>query len=476
MAYSRAEISFNDGMKNKADVYIELSLEEKANQQWQLSGKIESDGKVSKKVQEYTINSVTGIQDKELKIEIKKFCLQLLRKHKESSITSYGILTGVRPVKIVHRLLDKSWDGEQVVQCLREEFLVDEAKANLLLKVARNNRRYIPEPESAAQTVSIYIGIPYCPSRCYYCSFPGAVLGHYEKEMKPFINSLLQELNGIGDYIQEAGLKVQTIYVGGGTPTVLTVEDLKKIFDLLEKKFNSHQTEEITVEAGRPETLTLDKLKLMKSAGVSRICINPQTMNNSTLKLIGRRHDKEQVIQAVESARKEGIRHINMDLIIGLPGESLKEHKDTLEQILKLKPENITVHTLALKRGSIMAQDTKDKNIFAGAEEVEQSLAYIYDRLQNWGYLPYYLYRQKYMQSNMENIGYSLAGSFCIYNILMIEEQQTIIGIGGGAGSKIICPGDRKIQSIYNPKNPEAYCTSVERLVKGKVDNLRALN
>lgn len=481
MAYPRARISLNQDNSNEADVYMELNLESKKDE-WQLSGKIESGGRAASRSctisqgQSWPANAgdeaLNGL-DKELKISIKRFCLQLLRVHEEKMISAYGILTGVRPVKIVHRFLDEFLDDEQIMQALKEDFLVDKAKAELLLRVAHNNRSCLAG--LSPKRVSVYIGIPYCPSRCYYCSFPGAVLKDYKTEMKPFIKALLREMNIIGDYLKEAGLKVQTIYLGGGTPSILQTGDLAKILDILENKFNLRQAREVTMEAGRPDTLSPEKFDLMKSSGVDRICINPQTMNDKTLELISRRHNVQQVVKAVEMARKTGIKMINMDLIVGLPGESTADHIETIKQITALEPENITIHTLAVKRGSLMAQDMDNPGQGLKVGDVEQSLTYIYEFLKGNGYQPYYLYRQKYTRGNMENVGYSKDNRFCLYNILMIEEKQTIIGMGGGAGSKLIS-SQGNIHPLYNPKDPETYCQSAERLAQRKVDNLRALN
>jgi oxygen-independent coproporphyrinogen-3 oxidase len=268
---------------------------------------------------------------------------------------------------------------------------------------------------------------------------------------------------------------VQSIYLGGGTPTVLSMEDMYRLFDLLGQMYISPATVEITVEAGRPDTLNLAKMQQLKKLGVDRVCINPQTMNNATLMQIGRNHDMEGVMRSVGWAREAGIKNINTDLIVGLPGESLRENTYTAEKILLLQPENITVHTLAVKRGSQMAGSEKGKYNYKRMKEVQQGVDYFSDIFRVTGYLPYYLYRQKYMQASLENVGYSLKGHFCLYNIQMIEERQTIIGLGGGGASKFINPMDWSLSSHYNPRNPESYCQTVDALVRRKVDKLIAL-
>ncbi|HRX20764.1 MAG TPA: coproporphyrinogen dehydrogenase HemZ [Syntrophomonadaceae bacterium] len=476
MAYPGTRLTLDPEQWDSADIHFLLELSGQ-NSLWQLDGMIDSNGLTTSKSASFRLaEDDPGTMQKSLNINIKVFCLQLLREHLGRKISSYGILTGVRPVKIIHRWLDQGCSRQQIVDKLHNTFLVDKTKGQLLAEVAENNRSYLPVMPERGKYVSIYIGIPYCPTRCYYCSFPGAVLTNYENDLRPFIDHLLREMNEIGDYINEAGFKVHTIYIGGGTPTVLNLRDLELVLALLEKKFALGKAEEVTVEAGRPDTLSQDKLQLFKDAGVTRICINPQTMKDSTLTLIGRRHTKQQVIQAADFVRQAGIRHLNMDLIVGLPNETETDHLDSLEQVLQLKPDNITVHTMALKRGSPMVLDGGLVMPARQTEAIEGSLAKIYQRLKQVNYLPYYLYRQKNMQANSENIGYSLTGSFCIYNIQMIEERQTIIGMGGGAGSKFVNWQEGTVTGFYNPKNPQAYCADLERLVQRKVDNLRALN
>ncbi|MGI5920152.1 MAG: coproporphyrinogen dehydrogenase HemZ [Syntrophomonadaceae bacterium] len=388
----------------------------------------------------------------------------------------YGILTGVRPVKLVHQFMDQGLSAEEVEDRLSNEYLLSLDKAQLLTAVALNNRPFLPRLNANCSKISIYIGIPYCPSRCYYCSFPGAILTNYEQEIIPYMDALKKEMQVIGDYIRDQRVSIETIYLGGGTPTVLRETELERIFDLLAAKYVSPVTLELTVEAGRPDTLSPSKIKLLQQAGVSRICINPQTMNNATLCKIGRKHDQKAVIEAFDWARQSGISHINMDLIVGLAGESACHYENTAREILKLQPDNITVHTLAVKRGSTMAElegkcsdGEKERNVFQGVNFFSQVFT-------QHGYEPYYLYRQKYMRSSMENTGYSLPGNYCVYNIQMIEERQTIIGMGAGAASKFVNTGNWRLTSFHNPKNPAVYCQSIDTLISRKVDKLRALN
>ncbi len=441
-----------------------------------ISGSISINGKTTEDQESYPL-SPGGL---ELSVEMKSwariFIYRLLCKHLDRNFNAYGTLTGVRPVKIVHRLLDEGWDVDSILAKLEKRYLLTREKAGLLVGVANANRPFLLSAAEAHQKVSVYIGIPFCPSRCYYCSFPGAVLSDYEKELRPFLDALIKDMNIIGDYIKENGLSVQTIYLGGGTPTVLNETDLARVFNVLHGKYISEATVEVTVEAGRPDTLSLPKLELLKQAGVDRVCINPQTMNDDTLQLIGRNHDSRSVEQAVGWARSAGIEHINMDLIVGLPGENARHLESTAVRVLNLKPDNATVHTLAVKRGSTMAETEEKSNIMDRVIEVEQGVKFLDQFFTGQGYKPYYLYRQKYMQASMENIGYALGDSFCIYNIQMIEERQTIIGLGGGASSKFVNAADWTLSSLHNPKDPRSYAETVESLTARRVDKLRALN
>lgn len=386
--------------------------------------------------------------------------------------STYGILTGVRPVKLIHQFYDRGLNNQEIINRLSHDYKVNYEKSVLMCEVANNNRTFLLSGEKAARLVSVYIGIPFCPSRCYYCSFPGAILNDYCVQVKPFLTCLWQEMIAVGELLKRRNLLVQSIYIGGGTPTVLTLEDQQKLFEILYDWYISEATVEITVEAGRPDTLSVDELRFFAGAGVNRVCINPQTMQDNTLKLIGRNHDHRDIINAVEWARDAGIRQINMDIIIGLPGEGPEQYHDTAARIIKLKPENLTVHTLALKRGSAMAMTEGKDNLEDKIEIVENGIREISQYLIEHGYLPYYLYRQKYMKAALENVGYALPGNFCHYNIKMMEERQTIIGLGAGAASKYVNYSNWSLTSFYNPKNPEVYQQSLTRIIANKVDNL----
>jgi oxygen-independent coproporphyrinogen-3 oxidase len=436
-----------------------------------LTGSIQVDGEITKDTQVCHLNG-DAASSASGRWMARIFTYRLLCQHCRTNLNEYGVLTGVRPTKLVHRMLDRGWEQARIWEELQRKYLITPARARLLTEVAYNNRPYV-EGTGLNHMISIYIGIPICPSRCFYCSFPGAILQSYERQVQPYVKALLQEMDDIGNAIKELGLAVQSIYIGGGTPTVLADRDLDDLFRLMHQKYVSNATREVTLEAGRPDTLSLARMQMFKQAGISRICINPQTMNDTTLKRMGRKHGSAEVITAVEWARQAGINIVNMDLIVGLPGESRHDYQATISQVLNLRPENITLHTLAAKKGSDLAR-TEGVN-WKKENPVKDGLQLMQEALRAQGYEPYYLYRQKYMRTDAENTGFSLPGHYGLFNILMIEERQTIIGVGGGAATKLI-NSSGKITSVYNPSDPDSYCKAVPELVRRKVDNLRALN
>lgn len=471
MAYPGCEISRDS--EAAADMRIHLDLDIKDHKAL-VQGRCNMGQHQEERQETYDLGPEPTLN--QAKRHVRIFIFDWLCDLTGKGINNYGILTGMRPVKLVHRLLDQDFTSDQMVGILKEDYRLQEDKAQLLAEIACRNRPYLLDGDQAKRLISLYIGVPYCPTRCYYCSFPGAVLHSYETEIKPFFQSLLQEMHAMADYLHQAGLRVQTIYVGGGTPTVLSAPDLQRLFEALHQDYISSDTAEITVEAGRPDTLDREKFQVLQNSGVNRICINPQTMNDVTLSTIGRNHNAKGVVQAVQWAREAGIPKINMDLIVGLPGEGLKEYTYTAEQIMKIRPDNVTVHTLAVKRGSSMAEKEEKGANQDRVQLVAQGVDLFAAMLRQEGYRPYYLYRQKYMRASMENVGYALPDAMCLYNIQMIEERQTIIGLGGGAASKFIDVSAGVLQSFYNPKNPQAYCESLPRLIQRKVDKLRVLN
>ncbi|MGE5379547.1 MAG: coproporphyrinogen dehydrogenase HemZ [Methylocystaceae bacterium] len=401
------------------------------------------------------------------------FTLEVLSNFLGPIHAPYGILTGIRPTKLVHRMLDIGRTKQQIITKLNQAYRIDLKKAELLYDIACRERPYLHAPEAASQLISIYVGIPYCPSRCFYCSFPATQLTRPEDELTSFLAALQQEIIGVASGIKELGLQVENLYIGGGTPSILGAARMEQLIETLKTQMPVSSDLEFTVEAGRPDTMDKDLVVTLQRTGVNRVCVNPQSMNDATLQRVGRMHNRRQVIEAVELVRAAGIPVLNMDIIVGLPGEGTVEWEQTLGDLLNLHPENITVHTLAAKKGSAW---TEVEGLGKREQTVKSGVSFFAEALANNGYEPYYLYRQKNMRSDEENIGFTLPGSACRYNIQVIEERQSIIGLGGGAGSKFVRVKDWTLTSTYNPKNPEVYLKSVDRLVTAKVDKLRALN
>lgn len=386
----------------------------------------------------------------------------------------WGSLKGVRPGKIVQRLLDQGKGPMLIETELQQLYGVSRDRSRLLLEVARRQRPWLFNREQADQLVSIYIGIPFCPSRCLYCSFPGYPLPAGGRLVEDFLQALLREIGTVGEALKRRGMAVQTIYMGGGTPTSLNPEQMGRVLCGVNQSLRGPGTFEFTVEAGRPETLTEEYLAVLRQAGVGRLTINPQTLNDRTLELIGRRHTAADTFDAFRRAREAGFTCINMDIIIGLPGETRADLDRTLAGVGELRPENLTIHTLAMKRASRLKAEQqlwKLPDSGAAAEALAAAAAFA----RGSGYLPYYLYRQRDILGGLENVGYTRPGFEGVYNIQMIEERQTIIGLGAGAGSKWLLPGAWRLVNSYNPKDPKIYASRIEELTRRQVDKLSGL-
>ncbi|HHV71935.1 MAG TPA: coproporphyrinogen dehydrogenase HemZ [Clostridia bacterium] len=382
----------------------------------------------------------------------------------------WGVLTGVRPSKIVHNYLDQRISPGKIRLLLQENYGLMPEKIELLLQICLLQRKFIPLPGERG-TIGVYIGIPFCPSRCYYCSFPSYRINNYAKQVTPFLNSLFKEIEAMGNLIQKLDWRVETLYLGGGTPTVLSDQDLDNLFIHLKKYFDFSAIREITVEAGRPETINETILSCLIKHGVNRISINPQTMQDKTLDYIGRKHTVKQIIEAVKLVRKYTIPILNMDLIMGLPGEGVKEAEDSLNKVIDLNPENITLHTLALKRATYWKEQGKNPNL-PGDETVQEMVYLSQSKLKEAGYIPYYLYRQKNILGGLENTGYCLEGKECLYNIQMMEDRNTILGLGVGAMTKLVKPSNFTVCRKPNPKDPFNYEERLAELIKNKTEFL----
>lgn len=386
----------------------------------------------------------------------------------------WGIFTGIRPTKVVHRMLDAGLSAGEIIPRLESRFAVRPDRARLLTDIALRQRPFLLPHDTAGRLAAVYIGVPFCPTRCLYCSFPAYPLNRYGSLVDTFVNALLEEIRQVGGMLKKAGVEVQSIYIGGGTPTSLHEKQLSEVLLAVKDQFVDNKTAEFTVEAGRPDTLSGAKLEICAGAGVTRVSVNPQSMHQRTLHAIGREHTVEDIYRAVSLVREIGFPVLNMDLIIGLPGETPGEVAETVKKIGQFGPENITVHVLAVKRASRLRFELENHPL-PGPEEARTMWEIARAQAEELGMLPYYLYRQKKMLGNLENIGYTLPGSECLYNIQVIEERQTIIGLGAGAGSKWLNPRDWTLVNKFNPKDPFVYIERLKEIIKDKKDRIKRL-
>ncbi|MBN7772440.1 coproporphyrinogen dehydrogenase HemZ [Clostridium aminobutyricum] len=380
---------------------------------------------------------------------------------------TWGIHTGVRPLKLVGELYKKFGSMEQVTEHLKDFYLFSDEKIALLRDTYAVQQGILGE--SDVNAVGIYIGIPFCPTRCLYCSFTSNQVG--EQLIQAYLDALHIEMEQVGKGMAEKGWIPESIYIGGGTPTTITAEQLDKLLKAVHAHFDCSKLREFTVEAGRPDTITREKLEVIKNNGVKRISINPQSMNDQTLELIGRSHNSDEILNAFDLAREVGISSINADIIAGLPDEDLGDFEKTLDAMIGLSAENITIHTLAVKRASKLIDLDSDFH-YKQAQIVNQMLDLSKEKLSEHGYIPYYLYRQKHMAGSLENVGYSRPGFEGIYNIRIMEERQTIIALGAGGITKVYYPDENRLERIPNVSNYEIYVTRLNEMIKRKDDNL----
>ncbi|WP_078552605.1 coproporphyrinogen III oxidase [Bacillus alkalicellulosilyticus] len=369
----------------------------------------------------------------------------------------WGTLTGIRPTKLMHQLLRSGMTVDEVRTRLKTIYLMSDEKIYLLERIVERQLAVVPDLYQLDKEVSIYIGIPFCPTKCAYCTFPAYAINGRDGSVVAFLDGLHYEITETGKWLKEHGIKVTTVYFGGGTPTSISAEQMDHLYEKMYQSFpNMENIRELTVEAGRPDTITPEKIEVLKKWKVGRISINPQSFENETLQAIGRHHSVEETIEKYKLSRALGLENINMDLIIGLPGEGVPEMQHTLDETEKLLPESLTVHTLSFKRASTMTKN-KEKYKVADRNEISEMMKLTYEWTNNHGYEPYYLYRQKNILGNLENVGYAMPSKESIYNIMIMEECQTIIGLGCGAASKLVQPATGKITRFANPKDPHSY-------------------
>ena len=375
----------------------------------------------------------------------------------------WGLITGVRPVKLLRRLT-REMGREEALAYFRDKLLVGEEKRVLCetTLAAEDALLSLSRPES----FSLYVSIPFCPTRCDYCSFVSQTVVQAKKLIPVYVEQLCREIAYTGQLVKALGLRLETVYFGGGTPTTLSVEQLTALFRTVENSFDLSTVREYTVEAGRPDTVTPEKMAAIFAAGVGRVSINPQTLQPDVLAGIGRKHTVEQFYDAFEMARKAGFTNINTDLIAGLPGDHYEGFADTLNKILALAPESVTVHTLSMKRASnIMLQKRPDYGVEADAVRMVRLSA---QKLPQNGYAPYYLYRQSRTVGNQENVGWAKPGCEGLYNVYIMDETHTILGCGAGAVSKLKQPGTDYLERIFNYKFPYEYNTGLDEMLSRK--------
>ncbi len=410
---------------------------------------------------DYFNNKYLDDEKRELKRFIKTAIYKMLSEYTKAEI-SWGILTGIRPAKNVNELWTKGATDEEVMQVLTEKYLAKPEKIKLAIDVAKAEKKILQANDGT--TAGIYIGIPFCPSRCLYCSFTSFSLKQYGNRVDEYLSALIKEIEYTAKYSKRYNL--ESIYVGGGTPTSFNETQLEILLQKISENFDISKLKEYTVEAGRPDTITSKKLELLKQYGVGRISINPQTMNQKTLDLIGRKHTVEDIISVYHTARELGHKNINMDLILGLPEETPEDVEYTMQEIKKLNPENVTVHTLAVKRASRLKETLEGYN-FIAKEDMEEMLSISDSYARSMGMYPYYMYRQKNMVGNFENVGYCKPNTEGIYNIQIMEEKQTILSAGAGSTTKLVYP-DGRIERIFNVKSLEDYISRIDEMLDRK--------
>ena len=410
----------------------------------------------------YTWCNTDLVPDADYKDEFKRFLYTALQE--ETGITlPWGNLTGVRPTKIIMNMLEDDEDAQDIAAFLRERHFVSEEKIELGIEIARREQEILSTLHYE-DGYSLYIGIPFCPTTCLYCSFTSYPINAWKERVDEYLTALEKEMDAVAQMYRDKIL--DTVYIGGGTPTSLTAEELDRLLTKVKSTFDFSTVQEFTVEAGRADSITDEKLKVMRRHGVSRISVNPQTMRQKTLDLIGRRHTVEQVVNTFHMTRKAGFDNINMDIILGLPGETKEDVEATIEAILILAPESLTVHSLAVKRASKLTKWIEENGVTAynNTEEMMRIAALGADAM---GMHPYYMYRQKNMSGNFENVGYCVDGKHGIYNILIMEEKQTIVALGAGSISKRVYP-DGRIERCENVKEVALYIEKIDEMIERK--------
>jgi len=389
----------------------------------------------------------------------KSFCHAAMKIKKIN--LPWGVMSGIRPAKNVREFLESGVKKEELMPLLYKLYEVEPEKARLAMTVAENEKEILKKAKS--DSVSVYVGIPFCPTRCLYCSFVSTDIRVSGKYIEEYLNLLLLEIDKTAEILKKSGKRVQNIYIGGGTPTTLSAKQLTLLLKRLETLIPPEGLDEFTLEAGRPDTITKEKLISAKEGGVTRISINPQTMNGKTLERVGRAHTPEMAETSFKLAREVGFDNINMDLIAGLPGETLEDFIYTVDKVSELGPENITVHSMCIKKSADFRLSGEE---LAAGQLMNSMLSYAQNKMSETGRVPYYMYRQKNISGNLENVGYSKPGFMSFYNINIMEETQTIIAVGCGGSTKVVKDGN--ISRIFNFKDPKTYIDRFDEILLKK--------
>lgn len=405
---------------------------------------------------------------KQARNPIKAAAYYLLSRHCKKTLP-WGSMTGVRPTKFATARLEEGWQKEPIIKEYEQIYLTTRQKGEICYEVAKKEQELF-RGFHFREEYCLYVGIPFCLSRCLYCSFTAYPIAQYQNRVEEYLQALFREM----DYVAEAyrNKKLVSVYIGGGTPTSLTAKQLAAVIDRIYQTFPTEHLREFTVEAGRPDSLNREKFEMLREHKATRISINPQTMNDDTLRFIGRAHTAQMTVDAFHLARECGLDNINMDMIIGLPGEDLEKIRHTLDEIRKLQPDSLTVHSLAIKRAAelnIRMQEYRDS--ITGSTNEMLMLADEYARQMDMR--PYYLYRQKNIPGNLENVGYTVSGKECLYNILIMEEKMDIIALGAGTSTKLVFPDENRIERIENVKNVDEYIVRVDEMMQRKAAGFR---
>lgn len=398
-----------------------------------------------------------------VKSRLKQLLYQVLEEATGRTLI-WGNLTGIRPVKLAEGLLEEGMDAARAQARMEEIYYLDPAKSSLCVEIALREKEILQDLDPG-RGYSLYVGIPFCPSICMYCSFSSYPLDKWKKRVDEYVDALCRELCAVGDLARARTL--HTVYIGGGTPTTLEPVQMERVLTCLRESFPMMDLREFTVEAGRPDSITREKMQVFKDHGVTRISVNPQTMNQQTLDLIGRRHTVEDIRAAYALVREMGFDNVNMDLIVGLPGEGIRQIEHTLTEIQKLGPDSLTVHSLAIKRAArlrLFSEEHREVSFENNSRIMERTEQYA----REMGLVPYYLYRQKNMAGNLENVGYARPGKASLYNILMMEEKQTILACGAGASSKFVTDGGRTVTRAENVKDVTHYLARLDEMIERK--------